>query len=103
MDKLKSKIHFPKNQLLDCYDYFPCKVGFFQCKYDAYCIQVDQVCDGINHCSEGEDEIDCGTFSYLSFLVLVVSFFSFPLRYFQSSWFFQMHRNEYVYQSNSNL
>lgn len=35
-----------------------CEIGQFQCSFYHFCIPIDLVCDGINHCPEGDDEND---------------------------------------------
>ena len=32
----------------------------FKCDANGYCIEDDKVCDGHNHCSDGQDEQNCG-------------------------------------------
>ena len=33
----------------------------FNCEADGYCITNYTVCDGYTHCSDGQDEQNCGT------------------------------------------
>ena len=46
-----------------------CPKGQYLCHYKAHCINIELICDGINHCYQGDDEIDCGkqtiNFNYL--------------------------------------
>ena len=39
-----------------------CFPGEFYCKSTGYCISIEQVCDGINHCWYGDDETFCQSF-----------------------------------------
>jgi len=36
-----------------------CEEHEFACKLSGECIPVDQKCDGVQHCSHGEDELNC--------------------------------------------
>lgn len=59
MGKILSKIHYPYNHLKDC-THMKCEPGEYKCKIFSYCIPIDKVCDGLNHCWYGDDEISCG-------------------------------------------
>lgn len=37
-----------------------CPRGQYQCYLDAYCIDIELICDGIVHCLQGDDETNCG-------------------------------------------
>ncbi|CAD5126362.1 DgyrCDS14505 [Dimorphilus gyrociliatus] len=37
-----------------------CKYGQYQCHREKYSISIEQVCDNIDHCPLGDDEIECG-------------------------------------------
>ncbi|CAD5126793.1 DgyrCDS14836 [Dimorphilus gyrociliatus] len=37
-----------------------CQKEQYKCFYEGYCIGIELVCDGINHCLYGDDELDCG-------------------------------------------
>lgn len=39
-----------------------CKNGEFLCSFFKFCISIELVCDGINHCLRNEDEENCGLF-----------------------------------------
>lgn len=56
--RLRTKSHFPFNQLSDCNKHV-CKSGEFQCIRKKFCIPIQYVCDGINHCIYNDDETDC--------------------------------------------
>lgn len=58
MGDIITKPHFPFYDLLDC-DYKSCNDGEFLCSINKYCISIRLVCDGLNHCSDGEDEAFC--------------------------------------------
>lgn len=36
--------------------------GDFLCTRHKFCIPIENVCDGINHCWNNEDELNCGQF-----------------------------------------
>ena len=42
-----------------------CPDGYFKCP-DSYCISLHNICDGKQHCSNGEDEQDCGMIKCIS-------------------------------------
>lgn len=56
---LMTKINPPFNSLMFC-KLEKCKFGELKCIKQNYCIKIDQVCDGIKHCMEGDDETLCG-------------------------------------------
>lgn len=37
-----------------------CPPGEYLCRTVNYCITVDLFCDGIKHCYQGDDEVNCG-------------------------------------------
>lgn len=37
-----------------------CAFGFYKCHRENYCIALENVCDGINQCWQGDDERNCG-------------------------------------------
>lgn len=37
-----------------------CRQGSYKCIYSHYCIDISNVCDGVNHCLHGDDEFNCG-------------------------------------------
>ncbi|CAD5121128.1 DgyrCDS9667 [Dimorphilus gyrociliatus] len=39
-----------------------CLKGEYLCQSSRYCISIEQVCDGINHCWYGDDEFNCSEF-----------------------------------------
>lgn len=41
----------------DCSDYI-CK-GLFHCRRQTFCIHQAEACDGVGHCPENEDKINC--------------------------------------------
>ena len=36
----------------------------FNCEADGYCIEEYLVCDGYKHCSDGQDEYNCGRLNF---------------------------------------
>ena len=36
------------------------RVNFTKCSFDKKCIPNYKLCDGLEHCADGEDEKDCG-------------------------------------------
>ncbi|CAD5114080.1 DgyrCDS3226 [Dimorphilus gyrociliatus] len=58
MGELLTKIHYPYFDLEDCKD-FKCNMGEYQCDKSNYCVPIQYVCDGINHCTYGDDESGC--------------------------------------------
>lgn len=57
---LKTKVHYPFLALNDCNKNL-CNGGFL-CKRYKYCIPIEKVCDGVNHCWNSEDELNCGRY-----------------------------------------
>lgn len=57
---LISKIHLPLKTLENCKKNELCDIGYFKCRKVFFCMSIEQVCDGIEHCPFGDDEIDCG-------------------------------------------
>lgn len=39
---------------------FRCEFGKYKCNYYSYCIAIHLVCDGVTHCLQEDDEINCG-------------------------------------------
>lgn len=37
-----------------------CPYGQYLCYRDNFCILIENICDGINHCPLGDDESGCG-------------------------------------------
>lgn len=35
-----------------------CRENYYKCKW-SYCVSVENICDGIIHCPNGDDEINC--------------------------------------------
>lgn len=55
---------FPKTDLfkdeqLNCKSN-ECPKGQYLCQHQSYCIDIELICDGISHCIQGDDELDCG-------------------------------------------
>lgn len=67
MGDLITKIRYPYTTLNKCSDY-KCLKFEYKCHYSEYCIPVDKVCDGINHCLNNDDEMFCGQFFFSFFL-----------------------------------
>lgn len=53
------KPYFPYFHLDKCYK-TSCEPGEFLCPFYEFCLSVELVCDGINHCFLNEDESFCG-------------------------------------------
>lgn len=61
LDVPLTRNYFPFLELVDCPKYNKtCDVGQFLCPFYKYCIPIQLVCDGINHCFFNEDEVNCG-------------------------------------------
>ena len=71
MGYLLTKPHFPFHDLSNC-NHHNCTNGNFLCSSDRYCISIRLVCDGINHCSDGEDEVFCGSSPFLFFILILL-------------------------------
>lgn len=52
-----------------------CGNGEFLCSQRRFCISIELVCDGVNHCLNNDDEIDCGWFSFFIFMPFSCFFF----------------------------
>lgn len=37
-----------------------CEKGQYLCNSKSHCIDIELICDGINHCYHGDDEFNCG-------------------------------------------
>lgn len=44
-----------------------CSQGQYLCRSSEYCIDIEHICDGVKHCFQGDDEIDCGILQFFSF------------------------------------
>lgn len=42
---------------------FNCLPHEYKCKNEGFCISIELICDGIRHCLQGDDEINCQNFS----------------------------------------
>lgn len=72
MGFLKTNVHKPVDKLLNCNN-TECKPGEFLCRTYKFCISITEVCDGINHGFNNDDELYCGkNFFYFSFLEVKV-------------------------------
>lgn len=60
MEIMKTKAHSPFYHLSDCPD-IPCAIGYYRCFEYNYCVPIRYVCDGVFHCLNGDDEVDCGS------------------------------------------
>lgn len=59
MGYLKILVNEPFSEIKYCKKK-SCEYGEFFCSINKYCISIEQVCDGINHCWNNEDELNCG-------------------------------------------
>ncbi|CAD5114096.1 DgyrCDS3244 [Dimorphilus gyrociliatus] len=59
LGNLKTKSHYPFNDIENC-QVDRCSYGEFKCQEHKICIPIQNVCDGINHCLNNEDEVMCG-------------------------------------------
>lgn len=64
---LLTKTNPPFNSLKFCDSKLKCKQGEIKCNMHNYCIKIDQICDGIKNCMEGDDEVACGRKKKLKF------------------------------------
>lgn len=55
------------NDIIEC-SRNVCAPGQYLCYDQAYCIDIEQVCDGIGHCPHGDDESDCGVYLNFKFI-----------------------------------
>lgn len=44
-----------------------CDPGYFLCSKLRFCIKIENICDGINHCIYNEDELNCSNLLNLFF------------------------------------
>lgn len=58
MGILTSKPGYPYQSREECINY-QCKPNEYKCVLEGYCISVEQICDKINHCLHGDDEMNC--------------------------------------------
>ncbi|CAD5126260.1 unnamed protein product [Dimorphilus gyrociliatus] len=59
MGRMISKIHIPLTTIRNCSAEIVCEMGYYQCQSVYYCISIEQVCDNVPHCPNGDDEIGC--------------------------------------------
>ncbi|CAD5116635.1 unnamed protein product [Dimorphilus gyrociliatus] len=61
---LKTQVHYPFRTLETCdsSNMNDCREGEYKCKEEGklICLSIHQVCDGIGHCPNNDDEIKCG-------------------------------------------
>lgn len=57
-DRLKTIVNYPFMQLYDC-EKTSCEAGEYLCPGKKFCISIELICDGINHCFYNEDEMNC--------------------------------------------
>lgn len=70
---LLTKTNPPYNDLKFCERSHKCDCGQLKCRKYNYCVKIDQICDGIRHCLEGDDEYSCGkNLLYFNSLVLLL-------------------------------
>lgn len=60
---IKNPINFPYLTLYNCKNE-KCEKGEFLCNNLKFCISVELICDGINHCYTNEDEMNCEFYKY---------------------------------------
>lgn len=56
---LKTRPYAPFYELSNC-EKHKCSESEYKCHSIHYCISIQQFCDGINDCTFGDDELDCG-------------------------------------------
>ena len=66
-DKKENEISLPgfsnnMHKIIFVLESFECPEYFFKCP-DSFCVERRFVCDGIVHCENGDDELDCSRFS----------------------------------------
>lgn len=59
MAVIQSRQNFPFYELSDCSKTI-CPPHYMKCKKQGYCVHIKNICDGVSHCSDNEDETDCG-------------------------------------------
>lgn len=74
MYNIITKSRYPYTTLENC-ENFKCSSSEYKCAYSNYCISIDKVCDGINHCMNNDDEMICGEkFILLNIFLFIFSF-----------------------------
>lgn len=63
MGSLNKSIVFPFQTIYGC-NKNKCGKGHFLCSQLKFCIEMEMVCDGLNHCYNNEDETGCQDFTY---------------------------------------
>ena len=60
-DKLQSFLKQKQsvNEILSHCNETKCKPGEYMCIFHKYCIGIEYLCDGINDCLHGDDELFC--------------------------------------------
>lgn len=57
--EILSRTNYPFMSIFKC-SFNKCPNGYFLCSFYKFCLSIDLVCDGINHCLRNEDETNCG-------------------------------------------
>lgn len=60
--RLLHKPEYPYHELDYCLSY-NCSSEEYKCYNEGFCLSIDLVCDGINHCLLGDDEFNCKNFT----------------------------------------
>lgn len=74
--ELLARINYPFLSIFNC-SFKKCPSGYFLCSYFKFCLAIELVCDGINHCLRNEDEAFCGRFTkkqhnFLKYLINIL-------------------------------
>lgn len=59
MNNIKTMLRFPDSHFQNCKN-FKCEKKEYKCQFSYFCIPIEKVCDGINQCLNGDDEMFCG-------------------------------------------
>lgn len=61
LGEIQTKVHKPYELLKNCSKNTICDIGYLKCEKVHYCVALHLVCDGIKHCTHGDDELECGS------------------------------------------
>ncbi|CAD5114055.1 DgyrCDS3206 [Dimorphilus gyrociliatus] len=99
-DEILSQIQGPYYHLNDCENHI-CLNGTYGCQDSGYCIPVSLICDGITHCTKGDDEIDCGYYFLLYNRKIYMQYVH--IRSISAERFLPMSRRQYTFKARQRL